>query len=127
MNESRRQRRVSSLIKEELSRLFIDLIQDSSSGLITITRVEMSKDLKTAYVYLSLFGFEDNDKVLEFLERKKGFLRKSVASRTELKYNPMLIFSLDRIYEYEEKIDKIIKNLRENEKRTPRSDKQKDS
>lgn len=127
MNESRRQRRVSSLIKEELSRLFIDLIQDSSSGLITITRVEMSKDLKTAYVYLSLFGFEDNDKVLEFLERKKGFLRKSVASRTELKYNPMLIFSLDRIYEYEEKIDKIIKNLRENEKRTPGSDKQKDS
>lgn len=127
MNESRRQRRVSSLIKEELSRLFIDLIQDSSSGLITITRVEMSKDLKTAYVYLSLFGFEDNDKVLEFLERRKGFLRKSVASRTELKYNPMLIFSLDRIYEYEEKIDKIIKNLRENEKRTPRSDKQKDS
>lgn len=127
MSESRRQKRVSSLIKEELSRLFIDLIQDSSSGLITITRVEMSKDLKTAYVYLSLFGFEDNDKVLEFLERRKGFLRKSVASRTELKYNPMLIFSLDRIYEYEEKIDKIIENLRENEKRTPRSDKQKDS
>ncbi len=127
MSESRRQKRVSSLIKEELSRLFIDLIQNSSSGLITITRVEMSKDLKTAYVYLSLFGFEDNDKVLEFLERRKGFLRKSVASRTELKYNPMLIFSLDRIYEYEEKIDKIIENLRENEKRTPRSDKQKDS
>lgn len=127
MSESRRQKRVSSLIKEELSRLFIDLIQDSSSGLITITRVEMSKDLKTAYVYLSLFGFEDNDKVLEFLERRKGFLRKSVASRTELKYNPILIFSLDRIYEYEEKIDKIIKNLRENEKRTPGSDKQKDS
>jgi len=127
MSESRRQKRVSSLIKEELSRLFIDLIQDSSSGLITITRVEMSKDLKTAYVYLSLFGFEDNDKVLEFLERRKGFLRKSVASRTELKYNPLLIFSLDRIYEYEEKIDKIIENLRENERRTPRSDKQKDS
>lgn len=127
MSESRRQKRVSSLIKEELSRLFIDLIQDSSSGLITITRVEMSKDLRTAYVYLSLFGFEDNDKVLEFLERRKGFLRKSVASRTELKYNPMLIFSLDRMYEYEEKIDKIIENLRENEKRTPRSDKQKDS
>jgi ribosome-binding factor A len=127
MNESRRQKRVSSLIKEELSRLFIDLIQDSSSGLITITRVEMSKDLKTAYVYLSLFGFEDDDKVIEFLERRKGFLRKSVASRTELKYNPMLIFSLDRIYEYEEKIDKIIENLRENEKRTPRSDKQKDT
>lgn len=127
MSESRRQKRVSSLIKEELSRLFIELIQDYFSGLITITRIEMSKDLKTAYVYISLFGFEDNDKVLEFLEKKRGFLRKSIASRIKLKYNPMLIFSLDRIPEYEERIDKIIENLKKNEKGTHRSDKQEDS
>ena len=126
MSESRRQKRVSSLIKEELSRLFIELIQGYFSGLITITRIEMSKDLKMAYVYLSLFGFEDNDKVLEFLEKKKGFLRKSIASKIKLKYNPMLLFSLDRIPEYEEKIDKIIENLRKNEKGTHRSDKQED-
>ena len=126
MSESRRQKRVSSLIKEELSRLFIELIQGYFSGLITITRIEMSKDLKTAYVYLSLFGFEDNDKVLEFLEKKRGFLRKSIASKIKLKYNPMLLFSLDRIPEYEEKIDKIIENLRKNEKGTHRSDKQED-
>ena len=126
MSESRRQKRVSSLIKEELSRLFIELIQGYFSGLITITRIEMSKDLKMAYVYLSLFGFEDNDKVLEFLEKKKGFLRKSIASKIKLKYNPMLLFSLDRIPEYEERIDKIIEDLRKDEKGTHRSDNQED-
>jgi ribosome-binding factor A len=87
----------------------------------------MSKDLKMAYVFLSLFGFEDNEKVLEYLDKKKGVLRKAVASKTKLKYNPMLIFSLDRIPEYEERIDKIIGRLKKNEKGTHRSNKQENS
>lgn len=116
MNESRRQKRISSLIKEELSTLFIELIQNSISGLITITRVEMSKDLKTAYVYLSLFGCGEKGKVLELLEKRKGFLRKSIALKTKLKYNPLLIFSLDQTSDYQERIDKIIKAIRKNER-----------
>lgn len=115
MDINRRQKRVSSLIKEELGRLLIELIQGSSSGLITITRVEVSKDLKTAYVYFSLYGYEEKEKIFDLLEKRKGFLRKSIASKVKLKYNPELIFSLDPTPGYEEKIDKIIKNLKENE------------
>lgn len=124
MSESRRQKRVSSLIKEELSRLLIELVQDALPGLVTITRVEMSKDLKTACVYLSLFGFDSDQQVLDLMERKKGFLRKAIASKTKLKYNPMLIFSLDRIPEYEEQIDKIIEDLKKDEKGTRGPDQQ---
>jgi ribosome-binding factor A len=112
MAESRRQKKVASLIKEVLSRLLIEIIQNSHSGLITITRVEMSGDLKTAYVYLSVFGQEDNEAVLKILEKRKGYLRKSVASKTKLKYNPMLIFSLDPSVRNEEKMDKILKRLK---------------
>jgi len=115
MNESRRQKRVSSLIKEELSSLFLEIRQDSFPGLVTITRVEMSKDLKTAHVYLSLYGFKEKEKVLDSLESRKGFFRKAIASRTKLKYNPMLIFYLDKSPEYEERIDKIIEDLKKNE------------
>jgi len=116
MSNSRRQKRVSSLIKEELSRLLIELIQDSSSGLITITRLEMSKDLKTAYIFISLFGCREKEKILDLIEKRKGFLRKSIASKTKLKYNPLLNFSLDETPEYEKRIDKIIKNMRKNER-----------
>lgn len=116
MSDSRRQKRVSSLIKEELSRLLIELIQDSSSGLITITRLEMSKDLKTAYIFISLFGCREKEKILDLIEKRKGFLRKSIASKTKLKYNPLLNFSLDETPEYEKRIDKIIKNMRKNER-----------
>jgi len=116
MNSSQRQKRVSSLIKEELSRLLIELVQDSSSGLITVTRVEVSKDLKSAYVYLSFFGAEDQEKVLGLLEKRKGFLRKSIASKIKLKYNPMLIFSLDTTSNYEKRIDEILRDVKKDEK-----------
>jgi len=116
MDISRRQKRVSSLIKEELSRLLIELFQDASSGIITITRVEVSKDLKTAYVYISLYGCEEEEKIFHLLEKRKGFLRKSIASKTKLKYNPLLIFSPDPTLEFEGKIDKIIEDIKKHEK-----------
>jgi len=112
MDVSRRQKRVSSLLKEELSRLMTELFQDAFSGIITITRVEVSKDLKTAYVYISLYGCEEKEKVFDLIEKRKGFLRKSIASKTKLKYNPLLIFSPDPTRGYEEQIDKIIKDMR---------------
>ncbi len=112
MNLSRRQKRVASLIKEELSRLLIEEFQDSSSGLITVTRVEMSADLKTAQIFLSVFGGEHEGTLFEILERKKGYLRKSIASKVKLKYNPMLIFSLDRSPVYEERLDRILDKIR---------------
>jgi len=113
---SRRQKRVGSLIKEELSRLLIEGFQDSLSGIITITQIEMSKDLKTAYVYISFYGQKKKEEILELLEKKKGYLRKSIASKIKLKYNPMLIFSIDRTFEYEERIEKLMKIVKKNEK-----------
>lgn len=116
MNTTRRQKRVASLIKEELGRLLIEGIQDSSSGLITVTGIEMTPDLKTAHIYLTIYGSENKDKTLELLNRKKGMMRKYIASKIKLKYNPLLIFSYDPSAEYEAKIDKIIEKIKKNEK-----------
>lgn len=116
MQESRRQKRVSNLIKEELSRLIIESFQDSTSGLITITHVSMSKDLKNAHVYLSVIGHSPKQEILDLLNERQGYIRKAVASKTKLKYNPLLIFSLDDSFEYEERIQNIIKTLNKNEK-----------
>jgi ribosome-binding factor A len=116
MEESRRQKRVSHLIKEELSRLVIESFQDSTSGLITITRVSMSKDLKSAHIYLSVLGHTPKQEILDLINERKGYLRKAVASKTKLKYNPMLIFSLDDSFEYEARIQEMMKKLKKNEK-----------
>jgi len=116
MEESRRQKRISHLIKEELSRLVIQTFQDSTSGLITITRVSMSKDLKSAHVYLSILGHSPKQEIVDLINDRKGYLRKAIASHIKLKYNPMLFFSLDDSFEYEERIQKIMEKLKKNEK-----------
>ncbi len=112
MTESRRQKKVASLIKEALSRLLIESIQDSSSSLITVSKVEMTPDLKTAHVYLSYFSQVPDLSILKRLESRKGYLRRSIASQTNLKYNPMLIFSIDPSRAYEESIDNILERLK---------------
>jgi len=107
-----RARRVSELVRTELSRLLITEFQDSSSGLLTVTRVEMTPDLLTARVFVSVFGAADPVALLERLERSKGALRRSLASRVKLKYNPELIFALDPGLEHQDRIDKLIEETK---------------
>jgi ribosome-binding factor A len=124
MNESRRQKKVARLIKEILGPLLIESIQDSHSGLITITRVEMSKDLKKAFVYIRETSPKADN--ADILNQRKGYLRKAIASKTKLKYNPMLIFSLDPILAQEERIDQLLKDLEKNGNRNHRTDQDQD-
>lgn len=112
MNESLRQKKVASLIKETLSRFIIESLQDSTSGLISVSKVTMTYDLRTAHVYLTYLGQEMDKSILEILESRKGYLRKYIASKTKLKYNPMLIFLMDPTREYEENIDRILDQLK---------------
>lgn len=116
MNTTRRQKRVASLIKEEVSRSLIEDIQNSFSGLITVTKVEMTTDLKKAHIYLSVYNTEQEDAIFDLLNQKTGFMRKSIASKVKLKYNPMLIFSRDPGPDYETKIDRLLDELKKNEK-----------
>lgn len=113
--EGRRPKRVAHLIQETLSRIFLEEFQ-GSTDLITVTRVEMSADLRVAHVTLSVFGPGPKQAFWDRLERSKGFLRKSVASRVKLKYNPALIFHRDPAPEHESRIDELIERLKDDEK-----------
>lgn len=107
-----RPRRVAELVQAELSRLLISEFQDPASGLLTVTRVEMTPDLLTARVFLSVFGAGDPSAQLGRLERAKGQIRKALASRVKLKYNPQLIFALDPGPEHQDRIDKLIEETK---------------
>jgi ribosome-binding factor A len=115
MESSRRPKRVANLIKEALGRILLREFQ-GGSGLITVTRVEMTADLQTARVYLSFFGGIREDEVLELIEKRKGYLRKSIASEVKLKYNPHLIFVRDPAPEFERRLDALMENLKDDEK-----------
>jgi ribosome-binding factor A len=108
----RRQQRVGSLLHEALSRLLIQEIQNISKSLITVTRVEVTADLMTARVFLSVYGPDDPQSIIASLEKRTGFFRKALASLVKLKYNPMLFFSLDPTPEYEQRIDELLESAK---------------
>jgi ribosome-binding factor A len=122
VESGRRAKRVASLIKETISRILIRDFQGMGAGLITVTRVEMTADLQAAHVYLSFFGEVEAEASLALLEKRKGYLRKSVASEVKLKYNPTLIFSQDPTPEYENRIDSLIERLKDGQKRPDPTD-----
>jgi ribosome-binding factor A len=111
MSSSLRQKKVASLVRQELSHLLLDFFHGEDAGPVSITRVDMTNDLKTAHVFLSIFENQKQDHLLKELDLRKGYFRKLIAAKIDLKYNPMLIFSLDPLFSIDEKLDNIFANV----------------
>ncbi|MCJ7611220.1 MAG: 30S ribosome-binding factor RbfA [Candidatus Aminicenantes bacterium] len=116
--ERRRPKRVSGLIHHHISQCLIQEVQPLFSSLVTVIRVEMTADLLTARVFLTVLGPDDPTAVLEVLDKKKSYLRRSVASAVNLKYNPELFFELDLTPEWESRLNRLIKQTKTDEQGT---------
>lgn len=106
--------RIENFIKEEMSLLFLHKIQDPKIGLITITNVKVSPDLRHAKIYVSIYDKEKRDSVLEKLSELKGYLRSELAGHIHFRHVPELHFFLDDTIDYVEKMEGIFKKIHEN-------------
>jgi ribosome-binding factor A len=114
--ENRRTRRVADQIKNELALLIDHKLKDPHLGLVTLTRVKLTSDLKLASVYFSVYGKDiDKKKYTVLLTRAGHFLRKELSSRIEMRYIPELRFFYDDSLEYAEHITNLFKKIHENE------------
>lgn len=108
--------KVASLIKEEISLIFLYKIQDPALGLITITNVKISPDLKVAKVYISIYQKEKREELLQKVNDIKGFIRTQLAQRVKnLRFVPELNFYIDDTLDYVEKIDGLFKEIHKND------------
>lgn len=107
--------KIENLIKEEISLIFLFKLQNLDPGLITVTNVRISPDLKNAKIYVSIFEKERRDVVLEKIRLKTKFIRSELASRITIKFIPELKFFLDDTLDYVEKIEGLIKKIHEND------------
>ncbi|MCX7974869.1 MAG: 30S ribosome-binding factor RbfA [Candidatus Aminicenantes bacterium] len=112
MTKTRRQERVASLFEMAISEIIRRDLHFDKAAFISVSGVEMSGDLKLARIYFRIFGQISPEKVLAYLEKRKGFIRKILASKVNLKYNPELIFLLDPRAEHEQKIDSLIEKIK---------------
>ena len=107
--------KLEHLVKEEVSMIFLYKLHGPEFGLLTVTKVKMSPDLKIAKIYISVFEKEKRDTVLEKIREKTGFIRTELAHRIRIKFIPELKFFLDDTLDYVEKIEGLIKKIHEND------------
>lgn len=104
--------RVDEELKKVISNIITyDLKDPNITGLISVTKVKVSGDLKYAKVYVSMLNAKDNKQVLAALKKSAGFVRTEVAKRVNLRITPEIIFIFDDSIEYGSKIDTILKEV----------------
>ena len=120
---SQRQLRVGEMIKQNLGELFIRdeaKIPSINSKLVTVTEVRMTPDLKTARVYVIPLGGKEIKETVRILTEYTHIVRRSLSKRLDIKFLPKLTFVEDNSFEYAEKIEKLIKKNKENDKEKKR-------
>jgi ribosome-binding factor A len=104
-----RQEKLGELIATELSELLRTRVKDPRVGFASITRVEVSGDLRHAKVHVSVMGSpEDREETMKGLKNATGFLRHELATRIVLRYMPDISFKLDTSIEEGSRILELI-------------------
>ncbi len=104
--------RIDEEYRKELSQIIdYELKNPNITGLISVTKVKVTNDLKYARVYVSILNAKNIKATLAGLKKASGFIRSELAKRVNLRNTPELIFELDDSLEYGAKIDTILKEI----------------
>lgn len=100
--------KVNELIKQQIGQVLQKeaLFKDV---LVTVSRVETSKDLRNSRVYLSVFPFDQSEKIIENLNKRTGFLQNKLYQKLYMKPLPRLRFVSDDSQKKMEEIENLIK------------------
>ena len=104
-----RQGRIDEEFRKELK-------EPSVTGMVSVTKVKVTPDLKYAKVSVSILNSKNIKETLAGLKKSSGFLRSELAKRINLRNTPELVFELDESLEYGARIDKIINDLKKDNK-----------
>ena len=101
---------------DDIQRVLSELLRNVKDprvqqGMISVTRVETTGDLRYAKVWLSVYGLKDEKEFRRGLKSASGWLRKELARSMNLRYTPELVFELDHSIEYGAHIKELISSL----------------
>ena len=119
-NPNHRHLRVGELVKQNLGQIFIKneaKIPSLNTNLITITEVKMSSDLKSARAYIIPLGGKETEKTVKTLTEFSYLVRKALSKKLDIKFLPRLHFVGDKSFDYAERIEKLIKLNKDEDKK----------
>ncbi len=109
--------RVNALLRHELQRLIQQEVKDPRIGFATVTEVQTSPDLRHARVFVSVLAGDDEARgALRALQEARAYLRRELATRTELRYVPQLDFDRDTTLERASRIDALLREAKRGER-----------
>lgn len=95
--EYSRAQRVADQIQRQLAQLIQLEVRDPRIGMVTLTAVEINRELDHAQIYVTVLGDQSTiDSTLEGLKQASGYLRSKLASRLKLRVTPQLRFIFDK-------------------------------
>lgn len=109
-----RYEKVAVALQREVSSIIHDELKDPRLGFVTITRVELTQDLRYAKVFYSVLGKEqDYIKTKNALDSAHGYIRSLIAQRIRLRFAPEIAFKEDKTGEYSTRIQQVLDEIKE--------------
>lgn len=119
MASYKRCERVSGLIQEEVSKIVHEEIKDPRIGFVTVTKVDLSPDLRYTRIFVSIYGDEDViKKSMEGLKKATPFIRREIGARIKLRYTPEICFKYDETVQKAAHIFNLLNKVKQEEKKT---------
>lgn len=108
-------------VNEDIRRVLSALLRDMKDprlqqGMLSITEVDTTGDLRFAKVYISVLGQADEKELKKGLRSASGYLRRELGSRLDLRYTPELIFELDGSIARGAEISRLLNELETKER-----------
>lgn len=107
--------KINQLIKREISNMLLyGDINDPRLSFVTIMEVDTSRDLQHARVKFSVLTDDEKEikNVQDGLDSARGFIRKMISQRIDLRYTPEIVFIHDRSLQYQAQIDRTITEIK---------------
>ena len=113
---TRRTLRVGELLKREIADILCREIKNPRMGFVTVTDVDVTKDLRIAHVAVSVMGDDEHkQETLRCLTAAAGFIQRELSARVRLRYMPRLKFQLDTSLDYSIHISELLDEIKEKE------------
>jgi ribosome-binding factor A len=107
--EFKRSSRVADLLQHELAEIVRRELSIPRMGMLTVSAVDVSPDLRNAKIYVTTLGGDlDQRQVVEALTHQAGFFRHHLAQRVKLRAIPRLSFAYDTSVEYGQRLSSLI-------------------
>ncbi|MDX1381648.1 MAG: 30S ribosome-binding factor RbfA [Xanthomonadales bacterium] len=119
--EFTRSERLSGQLRRELAQLIQQEVKDPAVGFVSVSDVEVARDLGHATVWVTVFDPERAEASLKALKRASGFLRKRLGQELRVRAVPELHFRHDASVETGQKMDRLISEARDSDREARRA------